>query len=237
MGKIDPDFARKVSTRLRARLPGLAHAQDEILRRILFRRLLRRFRERPEAALDRPGLLRLLTFAWGNAAWSADPTLLRAILGDALQARGPILECGSGLSTLLLGVIAQATGQPLVTLEHDRSWAERVRRELRLHAIQGVELHQGPLRSHGAFDWYDPPSSLPPQFALVVCDGPPGNTRGGRSGLVPVMKDRLVPSTILYLDDIDRQAEQDIGKRWARELPAALTLEGRDRPFGRLIVR
>lgn len=236
MGRYDPSFVQKVSTRLRARLRGLAHTPEQTLRRILFRRLLRRFRERPAAALDRPGLLRLLTYAWGNPAWSADATLLSAILRDALEARGPILECGSGLSTILLGTLAQATGQTLWTLEHDPGWADRVRRELRLHGIQGVEIHQSPLRSHGDFDWYDPPASLPPRFAMVVCDGPPGTTRGGRSGLVPVMKDRFGPSTVIYLDDIDRQAERETGKRWARELPATLAIEGQDRPFGRLVV-
>lgn len=35
------------------------------------------------------------------------------------------------------------------------------------------------------------------KFSLIICDGPPGGTKGGRSGLVPVMRSKLERSTLI----------------------------------------
>jgi hypothetical protein len=75
-----------------------------------------------------------------------------------------------------------------------------------------------PLRDYGDFSWYDPPSqNLPDQFRLVVCDGPPGQTKGGRYGLLPVFGPRLREGTVIVLDDADRPAEVELVNRWKSE--------------------
>lgn len=77
--------------------------------------------------------------------------------------------------------------------------------------------------SYGGFDWYDVESvQLPDTIGLVVCDGPPGTSRGGRYGLVPILKDRLAPGCIILIDDTDRAGERDIVDRWCTELPARI---------------
>jgi hypothetical protein len=48
----------------------------------------------------------------------------------ARQTKGPVLECGSGLSTLLLGIVAQCSGNVVWTLEHNQMWGDNVKKIL-----------------------------------------------------------------------------------------------------------
>ena len=172
---------------------------------------------------------------WGNPSMSAWEDFIRAFLKCARETDGPILECGSGLSTVLLGVAASRTGRKVYSLEHDPAWAERARRALRRYNVEGTEILVSALRSYGAFSWYDPPlDRLPRDFSLVICDGPPWDTPGGRYGLVPVMRSRLRPGCIILLDDAHRDAEKEIATRSARELGTSYVVEGSGKMFARL---
>src|SRR5687768_17033682 len=76
----------------------------------------------PLAALDpASGLLQALIDGWANP-WSGQQEFLAACLRHALIAEGPILECGSGLTTLLVGGLAQRRQLGLFSLEHQASW-------------------------------------------------------------------------------------------------------------------
>ena len=78
--------------------------------------------------------------------------------------------------------------------------------------------------SYGDFDWYEVTPNLPEEFSLVVCDGPPGMTRGGRYGLLPVMRERLHGAEVL-LDDASRAEEQKILSVWKTEFGTTYELE------------
>ena len=52
-----------------------------------------------------------LVYGWGNEAMSAREEFLEALYHHAWLTSGPILECGAGLSTHLLGLVAQQTGK------------------------------------------------------------------------------------------------------------------------------
>ena len=168
-------------------------------------------------------LLEHLIHAWGNEGWSAKTELLRSMLDWFPKTSGLVLECGSGLSTLLLGCLASATGREVRSLEHDVGWAERINEMLPREASSSVEVFVTPIRPYNEFDWYsiDAVSPLPP-VGFVVCDGPPGSTRGGRYGLAPVLKESLSPGCIVLLDDSHRPEERAIMERWCRELAATV---------------
>ena len=184
-----------------------------------------------------PRVLRDLARGWGNRSMSAWEDFIRAFLGCARETEGSILECGSGLSTVLLGIVAARTGSRVYSLEHNAIWADRARRVLRACGIASVEILVGDLRSYGAYTWYDPPLDvLPKDFSLVVCDGPPGDTPGGRYGLLPVMRSHLKPGCIILLDDAHRTGEREIAEQWARELGTSFAIEGFDKKFARLSV-
>jgi hypothetical protein len=206
------------------------------LRQYRFWRAMRRFQREVHANRE-PGaeLLSDLVQAWGNS-WSAQHEYLEACLREARNTTGAILECGSGLSTLLIGAVAQSRGMRMFSLEHEPRWAQRVQKYLHKYRIFSVTVALAPLRSYGDFDWYSLPSlqTLPGKIALVICDGPPGTSRGGRYGLIPVMHEKLRSDCVILLDDGARDAERVIASRWGRLLSARPEFIGREKPYIRL---
>jgi len=185
---------------------------------------MRRFLKQIEtSAQPASSLVNDLVYGWGNESWSAQEGYLAGCIEHALLAKRPILECGSGLSTILIGAIAKSRGIEHWALEHSPEWAARVQKHLDEYKIDSVVLCTKPLRDYGDFSWYDPPLvSMPESFSLVLCDGPPGSTRGGRFGLVPVMRSRLGPGCIILIDDASRKEELAIAKCWQVDLGATL---------------
>jgi hypothetical protein len=221
---------RLLPRRVRARLRA-TH------RELVFRRAMSRFVRDP-AARTCPGdpTLRALVYGWGNEGYSARDEYLAASIEQALTSPGPILECGSGLSTLLVGVVATKLGQTYWALEHVPDWAARVRRYLDRYELDAV-VATAALRDYGSFSWYDAPlAAMPASYSLVICDGPPGPTKGGRYGFVPILREQLQPGCVILLDDAEREEERTIARRWARELGASLQILGSAKPYIRLTV-
>jgi predicted O-methyltransferase YrrM len=199
-------------------------------------RVRRSLTDRPDGLPTRHDL-QTLSRAWGNLEWAANINTLLEVCRRARQTRGPILECGSGLTTVLMGVLAPDDTTPRVTsLEHDPEWRQRVQVVLQRAGIRCVRLLQAPLCSYGDFDWYEKPASPPAPYTLVVCDGPPGATRGGRSGLLPVVADDLADGCVVVLDDAERPGEQETLRRWQEGWPVTVDIVGLETPPARAVV-
>jgi Methyltransferase domain len=183
-------------------------------------------RERPWGSET---IWRDLAVGWDNERWSAGPEYLDAVAAAALGEQGPILECGSGITTLVLATISEYTGSQVLTLEQDERCFELVRSRLRRLGLE-ADVRLTPLRSYGEYDWYDIDPADLHAFSLVVCDGPPGATRGGRFGLLPVLRERLLPGCAILVDDAARPAEQEILRRWSHDVSLRFTVRG-ERPF------
>src|SRR5262245_64264353 len=113
---------------------------------------------------------------------SAGPEYLTTVISKAMITTGPILECGSGLSTLILGLIAERRRLQVWSLEEDHTYGRDV--AMRVSRFQAVpRLLYTPLAEYGDYEWYAVPGHLPADFTLVVCDGPSPKCRGGRYGL------------------------------------------------------
>jgi predicted O-methyltransferase YrrM len=172
--------------------------------------------------------------AWGNFDFASKPAYLQRVSVAASAESGPFLECGAGLSTVILGAAAKRRGTTVVSLEHDSFWARHMRRVLRRHALdECVTVVHAALQSYGEFDWYRLPEDLETDFGLVICDGPPGETRGGRFGLIEIMQPKLRPGALIVLDDTTRPAERAIAERWASITDASLTY-GADSSYAEL---
>jgi hypothetical protein len=156
-----------------------------------------------------------LQAGWGNSGWSGDSTFLQAACWLAGACNGPILECGSGLSTILISALPKLPGAALYSLEHMEEFRLKLKAELSRNKL-AADVVAAPIRSYGEFDWYTIPDDLPKEFKLVICDGPPSQTRGGRYGLLPVMRERIKNALIL-LDDAERDDEKAIMLRWQEE--------------------
>lgn len=172
-------------------------------------------------------LFEMLVYGWGNEAWSATAPFLAALFEWAPRTRGPILECGAGISTFVLAIAAAASGRRVHSLEHNGEWVERIMRELPSALRPNVAMTLAPIKSYDEFDWYSLDALTPPAgIGFVVCDGPPGTTRGGRYGLSPILRSFLAPGCIILLDDTQREAEVEIVRRWCSELPGTVVHSG-----------
>lgn len=176
-------------------------------------------------------------YGWGNEKWSAEERYLAEVVRAAEAATGSILECGSGLTTLLVGAVASRRGNQLHSLEHNPEWHTRVSQAIREFGLTNVNVHLAPLRAHDSYDWYDAPLQLlPNDFSHVVCDGPPASTRGGRSGVLPTMHGKLASACTVLLDDVSRPSERELVESWVRDFHASYELKPSDRGFARVVV-
>jgi predicted O-methyltransferase YrrM len=188
-----------------------------------------------ELARLRPGelpsreLLKKLRLGWDNQGWDAKFGYMEEIMRRVVATKGPILECGSGLSTFVMGHLAGSPGNKIWTLEHNADWHRRVSATLKRYRIQGVNLSCAPLREYAEFNWYDPPlAEMPDKFSLVICDGPPDLAHGGRYGLLPIFGNRLESGAVILFDDAREPGQPEVLRRWADEFGVNVELRETD---------
>ena len=163
-------------------------------------------------------VLERLQRGWGNEGFAAQIEYLEEVGRRAATTAGPILECGSGLTTILMGLLAGRRGVQTWSLEHIPDWRARVAGSLDQFSVPHTQVRHTLLRDYEGFSWYDAPlSELPREFQLVICDGPPGATQGGRYGLLPILGDRLPAGSVILLDDATRSGEAEVLSRWTAE--------------------
>jgi hypothetical protein len=167
--------------------------------------------------------------AWGEDGYHATGGYLEEIARWATKTQGPVLEIGSGLTTLVLATLVSRRDLDVWTLEHDLTYFRITEAKLRRHNITNVHLMHAPLRDYGDFCWYDPPLDvLPRNFALIVADGPPGDVKGGRFGLIPVLRSYFAPRVVILLDDAERVKEKAVLRKWTSEFGLSQQLHARD---------
>ena len=155
-----------------------------------------------------------------------------ALLAREVLARKPetILELGSGVSTLILGQILKRNGRGrLLSVDHDPEWANQTRRFVEYLGLGDVvTVVDAPLKeiaagNHAAAKWYEiPKSSLDNLGAidLLLVDGPPqarDNPVAARYPAFPMLRDRLSPHALIFVDDASRKTESNMVERWQTE--------------------
>lgn len=161
-------------------------------------------------------LLALCAAGWGDDGFRAVGGYLEEVVQRAIASEGPILEIGSGLTTLLLGLLAARRGLQVWTLEHLPEFHRRIQARLKRYSIANVHPILAPLHDYGEFSWYASPELeiMPHDFRLVIADAPPDSTKGGRYGLLPVMRSHFASGAVILLDDAERVSEQTVLDQW-----------------------
>ena len=163
-------------------------------------------------------LLAELAHGWGEDGYRARGGYLEEVARRARAAQSPVLEIGSGLTTLVLATLAGLRGVPVWTLEHDEEYFRNTEAKLKRFNLTNVHLTLAPLKDYGDFCWYDPTlDALPRNFGLVVADGPPGDVKGGRFGLLPLLRSHFAPGVVILLDDAERTQEKAALRKWMSE--------------------
>jgi hypothetical protein len=186
------------------------------------------FRQGAAPAAEAIGRLRQ---AWGNEGFSADPDYILHVIRLAQRHSGPILEFGTGLTTLLAALICERRDEKVWSLEQDEYWAEFVKERLSAHAIENVTIIHAPLKDYGGFVWYDLEGvALPASFGLAICDGPAVFQQWGaaylqwRYGLIPMVSSRKISIETILLDDADEPRAANVLQRWATEFDLEQTI-------------
>jgi hypothetical protein len=111
----------------------------------------------------------------------------------ALKSEGAIFECGSGLTTLLLGLAAEKSGTPVMALEHDPSRHQRIVEMLETNHIHPVDMRHTPLVPDHEYLRYDVSGiTLPERIQLIVSEISPQTWSGSaRDGMVPLLQSRM----------------------------------------------
>jgi glycosyltransferase involved in cell wall biosynthesis len=203
----------------------LKRAARDMQSQLRLRRAIERIANLPAGEVPTVEMLSELQAGWANDGFAARIDLLMEVAQQAATTDGAILECGSGITTILMGLLAGRRGVKTYSLEHIDEWRTRVLKAVSQFRIPNVEILHTPLCDFDGFAWYDAPlADLPAQFSFVLSDGPPGETRGGRYGLLPVMRDRLAANAVIILDDTEREGELQVLRRWQNESSLDLTM-------------
>jgi hypothetical protein len=159
--------------------------------------------------------------------WAMSPDSLREIALYALHYRPEVIvECGSGVSTVILARCAAINkGGHVYSLEHLPELAERTSQELERHGLKDwATVMSGPLCPYELkgeeWPWYSIKALPSVGLDMVVIDGPPMETHNlARYPAGPLLFSKLNPAAAVFLDDSDREQERIILQRWADEFP------------------
>jgi hypothetical protein len=113
--------------------------------------------------------------------------------------------------------MTRSSGREFIILEHNKVWFDYLSRIMKHLGFTHVRLIHAPLVKYSSYHWYDiREQDLSENIGLVICDGPPGSTQGGRYGLLPVMGEKLASNCVVLLDDTHRKAERRIIDIWRK---------------------
>ena len=146
--------------------------------------------------------------AYASNKWGAPLEAIAACIGFARQSDGPILEAGSGLSTILM---AAATKETVFCLEHSAVHIAQLKQMVHDAGVQNIGLCVVPV----AAGWYDVKSfkGLPDEFAFGLNDGPPRQI-GSRDGYFREFGEKV---KTFVCDDMNDPNYKQYVEGWAAE--------------------
>lgn len=209
--------------------------------RRLFREPLRILKRRPAAGPDYDWQARFTAYA----AWPEDVRSRLAalpagfvtdfslhpesahILFSLVREReySTVVECGCGISTIMLALATEGRDATVISLEHDPEWLS-----LTKHALATLRLHDRVSLRHAPlcnvpFDdtpcyGYPPAALTGVEPQLLFIDAPPQTI--GRKGVLPAVAKYLKRGTTILLDDARRDSERECVESWCRHGVARL---------------
>ena len=159
--------------------------------------------------------------------WSLAPDGLLKLV-EYVQKESPsvILECGSGVSTVIIAYCLQMNGKGhIYSLEHEQKFAQITRDTLKKRKLdKWSTVITAPLETlsieKNDYFWYSLNSIPKSKFDMIIVDGPPYSINPmARYPAIPVLLDHLTKNGSLFLDDAERKEEKEIVRRWIEEFP------------------
>jgi len=159
--------------------------------------------------------------------WSAAADFLDVIKQHCLRVKPQIIvECSSGVTTLVLARCCQLNGQGKVySLENDKQFAEKSRQQIsELGLDDYAQVIYAPLQptsvANQIFDWYGTNALPEESIDMLVIDGPPGFIqKNSRMPALPVLRNKLSEAVTVFLDDAARADERELVGNWLTQYP------------------
>ena len=158
--------------------------------------------------------------------WSAAADFLELVVDEVITIKPEtILECGSGVSTLMLAAACRESGRGRVlSLEHHREYASDLRDIVASYGLQefatviDAPLVDMPVNGRD-YQWYSLDNLVECDIDMMVIDGPPGRLqKNSRYPALPVLAGRMTSACSIFLDDAGREDERDIVRLWVQEI-------------------
>ena len=167
--------------------------------------------------------------------WPASPDFLVELSSHVAKSYpGVVVECGSGVSTLVVARSLQLNGfGHLYSLEHIAEYGEKTRRELELHGLADwatvIDAPLVPQHINGStYVWYSTRGLTVNDIDMLIVDGPPEQPdKLVRYPAGPMLFGKLRPGGAVFLDDASRTTEQLTVEKWQQDYPD-FRLERRD---------
>ncbi|VAW68383.1 hypothetical protein MNBD_GAMMA09-2238 [hydrothermal vent metagenome] len=154
--------------------------------------------------------------------WSAAADFLALIKGHCLSASPQtIVECSSGLSTLVLARCCQINNRGKVfSLENAEEYALQTQNNLQRFGLDSfAHVIHAPLQcttiDNESYQWYETENLPDVKIDMLVIDGPPGFIQKySRLPALPILLDQLSDVSAVFLDDAARDEEKYIVNKW-----------------------
>lgn len=212
--------------RLRARF-------DILFRHYQFDKTVRRMRDSKDDAT----ILRLLPALYALSSVPLSPStqsFLQSCIAHTKTCSGHVLQCGTSLDTLVLGLVcARQTATPthLWCLEHDQQRANLVRSWLTDYGISSVHVIAARPQMFDDYVWYKiDTSQLPKNFSLAVCEGGHSTPRGV-VGLISKMHGQLSDDSVILAQHVREAKDHAYLNQWASERDLNCVLVDRKEGF------
>lgn len=164
---------------------------------------------------------------WGDPLQQADERFLRSVLAEARAADGAILQCGSSLTTLILGSICdqdEAPKKQLWCLEADPHWASIMRSWLTEYQVSSAHVIHSAAKLFKNYVWYSlDPARLAREYHLVICDGNRASVKGAVA-TVHRIADRLAQRFVILIRNVRSAADIRELAAWAKTRDATCVL-------------
>lgn len=208
----------------------ISHAASAFGRRINCRPTGQKVRGATAADLRALQLLAPLVsefIPWSGSA-IAPQTALQMCGELALNDRRTILDLGSGVSTLIMAMWAEAEREHIrvVSIDEDEAWIRLMAEKVDKFDYADVTFVHAPLAPYKSqvgdppvTRWYDPTvfSMADGSIDMLLVDGPTAyrnEWRFDRWPALPVLAPLLAPTCAVLLDDTNRKGESTVLRSW-----------------------
>lgn len=162
-----------------------------------------------------------------HSYWAMEPTDLQNLLATIQYNQyRTVVECGAGMSTLLIGkLLKQLGGGHIYSLDEDENWYKVMHMAVAVNDLTDyvTVIHAPLVPNAGSGElWYAPEQARQilesvAHIDVLVVDGPKSVSTLSRSPALPFFAGALDSNSLIVLDDSRRNNEKAVIEHWRKQ--------------------